>query len=186
MAQEAAQTVTANKTFEATRNAPAALKPALAVNKRVATVSLSVQPPPVASSDTASLQANQNAAINVLANDKSDGGTLDTASVIITAPPAHGTAVVSNGGVLYTATAGYSGSDTFQYSVRDNLGAPSNVATVSIDVAAPPSTGGGGGSGSTAGSGGGGGAMHVLDVAALAVFLLLMHSLPSRWRRRRI
>jgi hypothetical protein len=140
----------------------------------VATVSLSVQPPPVASNDTASIRANQPATINVLVNDRSDGGTLDTASISIAAPPAHGTAAVKNGEVVYVPITGYSGSDTFEYSVKDNLGAPSNVATVFVDVAAAPATGSGGG---------GGGAMHVLDIVALAV-LLLLHSLSTRSRRR--
>jgi hypothetical protein len=140
----------------------------------MATVSLSVQPPPVASNDTASLQANQSATIDVLANDKSDGGTLDAASVSIAAPPAHGTASVKNGEIVYVPATGYSGSDTFEYSVKDNLGAPSNVATVSVDVAAASATGSGGG---------GGGAMRVLDIVALAV-LLLVHSSYKRWRPR--
>jgi hypothetical protein len=134
----------------------------------VATVSLSVQPPPVASNDTASLQANQSATVDVLANDESAGGTLDAASISIAAPPAHGTATVANGEIVYAPAAGYSGSDSFQYSVKDNLGAPSNVATVSIDIAATSNTASGGGSG-----GGGGGSMRLLDLVALAVFLLV-------------
>jgi len=159
------------------------VKDNLGTVSNVATVSLSVQPPPVASNDIASIQANQPATISVLANDKSDGGTLDTASVSIAAPPAHGTVTVKNGEVVYVPTTGYSGSDTFEYSVKDNLGAPSNVATVSVDVAAAPATGGGGGSGSATAGGGGGGAMHVLDIIALAV-LLLVHSSSTGWRRR--
>ena len=134
----------------------------------LATVSLSVQPLPVAGNDTANLAANQSVTINVLANDRSDGGTLDTGSISIAAAPLHGTATVTNGQVVYTPTAGYSGSDTFQYSVKDNLGAASNAATVSIVVAAPPSSSSSGGSGS-----GGGGSMRFLDVFALAALLLV-------------
>lgn len=105
----------------------------------VASVSVRVQPAPVAVNDIAFVQANQNVTINVLANDTSAGGTLDRASITIVVSPAHGTAVVMNGEVVYTPTISYSGIDTFQYSVQDNLGTPSNVATVSIDVMAPPS-----------------------------------------------
>ena len=64
-----------------------------------------------------------------------------------------------NGEVVYTPMMGYSGLDTFQYSVQDNLGTTSNVATVSIEVTAPPS--------------GGGGAMDLLDLVALVAFVLI-------------
>jgi len=73
-------------------------------------------------------------------------------------------------GRLY-ATMGYSGLDTFQYSVQDNLGTASNVATVSIEVTAPPSVGGGGG------------AMRLLDLVALAGFVLI-HSCSKKRQRR--
>jgi hypothetical protein len=82
--------------------------------------------------------------IAVLANDTSSGGTLDPASIKIVVAPTHGTAAVSAGQVTYTPAMGYTGLDTFQYSVQDNLGTTSNVATVSINVTAPPSKGGGG------------------------------------------
>jgi hypothetical protein len=137
----------------------------------VASVSVRVQPAPVAANDTATLQANQNVTINVLANDTSTGGTLDTASIKIAVSPTHGTAVVMNGEVVYTPTMGYSGLDTFQYSVQDNLGTASNVATVSIEVTAPPS------------GRGGGGAMGLLDLVALAGFVLV-HSCSKKRQRR--
>jgi hypothetical protein len=63
---------------------------------------------------------------------------------------------------------GYSGLDTFQYSVQDNLGTTSNVATVSIEVTAPPSSGGG--------------ELGLLDLVALAGFVLI----HSRSKKRRI
>ncbi len=108
-----------------------------------ATVSVRIQPAPVAVNDTATLQADKSVTINVLANDTSSGGTLNSSSIKIVVPPAHGTALAASGEVAYTPTAGYSGLDTFQYSVQDNLGTVSNIATVSIDVTAPPSKGGG-------------------------------------------
>ncbi|WP_407676232.1 Ig-like domain-containing protein [Peristeroidobacter agariperforans] len=80
------------------------------------------------------------------------GGTLDNASITIVNGPAHGTAAVSNGSVTYAPTAGYSGSDSFQYSVRDNLGTTSNAATVSVQVTASRSGGGGGGGGGAIGA----------------------------------
>jgi hypothetical protein len=141
-----------------------------------ATASLSVQPVPVAGNDTASVAANQSVTIDVLTNDRSDGGTLNTGSISIAVAPLHGTAAVTSGQIIYTPTNGYSGGDSFQYSVRDNLGAASNAATVTIAVAAPPSSSSGG-SGS-----GGGGSMRFRDVFALAVLVLVQLVM----RRRRI
>jgi hypothetical protein len=131
----------------------------------------------LAANDSANLQANQNVTINVLANDTSAGGTLDTASIRITSAPVHGSASVTSGQVVYTPTAGYSGTDSFQYSVQDNLGAPSNAATVSIQVAAPPPSVGTGGGG---GGGGGGGAMGALELVMFAAFILLRCWWPLR------
>jgi hypothetical protein len=82
----------------------------------------------------------------VLANDTSSGGTLDPTSIKIVVAPTHGTAAVSGGQVTYTPAMGYAGLDTFQYTVQDNLGTTSNVATVSVNVTAPPPSKGGGGS----------------------------------------
>jgi hypothetical protein len=116
----------------------------LGAQSNTASVTVSVQPAPVAANDTATLQANKSVMIAVLANDTSSGGTLDPASIKIVVAPTHGTAVVSSNDVTYTPATGYTGLDTFQYSVQDNLGTPSNVATVSMNVTAPPSSGGGG------------------------------------------
>jgi large repetitive protein len=140
----------------------------LGAQSNKASVSVRIQPAPIAVNDTATLQANKSVTINVLTNDTSAGGTLIPASIKIVVSPTHGTAVVANGEVGYTPTTGYSGLDTFQYSVQDNLGTTSNVATVSIEVTAPPSSGSGGGS------------VSLLDIAAL-VGLALM---GSRFRTR--
>ena len=138
-----------------------------------ASVSVRIQPAPVAVNDTASLQANKSITINVLANDTSAGGTLNPASIKIVVSPTHGTAVVTNGEVGYTPATGYSGLDTFQYSAQDNLGTTSNVATVSIEVTPPPSSGGGGGS------------VSLLDIAALVGFAFMGSSTRMSGVRRR-
>lgn len=137
------------------------VKDNLGTVSNVATVSLSMQPAPVATNDTSSVQANRSVTINVVANDRSEGGTLDSASIAIVNGPAHGTISVADGSVIYTPSAGYSGPDSFQYSVRDNLGATSNAATVSVQVTAPPAAGGGGG---------GGGSFGTLELLALLGF----------------
>jgi hypothetical protein len=137
-----------------------------------ATVSLRVQPAPSAANDTATLAENQSITINVLANDTSDGGTLNAASLKIIVPPSHGTAAPnSSGAVLDTPTAGYSGLDTFQYTVQDNLGTVSNPATVSVEVTAAASDGSTGK--------GGGGAVGLPELLALTGFLLIT-SLTTR------
>jgi Bacterial Ig domain/FG-GAP-like repeat/FG-GAP repeat len=146
----------------------------LGAQSNTASVSVRIQPAPVATNDTATLQANQSVTINILANDTSSGGTLNPASINIVVSPTHGTAIVVNGEVQYTPTMGYSGLDTFQYSVQDNLGTTSNVATVSIEVTPPPSGGGGGGS------------VSLLDIAALVGFAWMgSRSRLSAGRRRR-
>ncbi len=141
----------------------------LGAKSAAASVNVRIQAAPVAQNDTATLQVNQTATIDVLANDTSTGGTLNPAAITISVPPAHGTASVMNGKVQYSPTSGYSGLDTFQYSVKDNLGTTSNTATVSINITAPASTKGGGGS------------LRLIDIAALALFCLI-----SGWFRLRL
>ena len=145
----------------------------LGAPSNTASVGVRVQPAPVAANDTTTVQANQSVTVNVLANDTSSGGTLDIASIKVAVSPAHGTAVVMNGAVVYTPTTGYSGLDTFQYSVQDNLGTASNVSTVSIEVTAPPS------------GKSGGGAISLLDLVALAGFVLV-HSCSNKRQRRAV
>ena len=70
------------------------------------------------------------------------GNTLNPATVTIVTPPANGSAVVNpaTGAVTYTPNPGFVGpTNTFTYTVRDNLGVVSNTATVTVTVT-PPST----------------------------------------------
>ena len=131
----------------------------LGATSEPAAVDLRVQPAPVAMNDIASLDADTPIALDVLANDTSDGGMLDSASIVIVVAPTHGTAAVTDGKVRYTPASRYSGLDTFQYSVQDDLGTESNVATVSIEI-------------QDSADGGGGGAIELLELGALAGFAL--------------
>ena len=77
--------------------------------------------------------------VKVLENDSDIDGSLDASTVTIVTPPANGTAVVlADGSITYTIRPGFGGIDSFTYTVRDNDGAISNVATVSIEYNSPP------------------------------------------------
>lgn len=124
---------------------------------------------PVASPDSASSSNDAAVAINVLANDTDADGAINPSSVKVTSNPAHGSAVVqSDGSILYTPTAGYTGTDAFEYTVADNQGAVSAAATVTMTVTASMTTTT---NGSGGGSKGGGGAARPLDLAILLFFL---------------
>ena len=80
--------------------------------------------------------------VDVLANDL---GNLDPATVAVATPPGHGTVSVdpSTGKTTYTPAAGFSGQDTYVYTVKDHDGQATS-ATVTIDVypaaTSPPPT----------------------------------------------
>ncbi|NUM64167.1 tandem-95 repeat protein, partial [candidate division KSB1 bacterium] len=91
---------------------------------------------PVANNDAATTTAGTAVVINVLANDSDADGSLNPASVTVATAAGHGTTSVntSNGAITYTPNAGFSGNDSFGYTVTDNQGAVSNLATVAITV----------------------------------------------------
>ena len=76
--------------------------------------------------------------IDILDNDRDEDGTIDPTTVVITTPPENGTVDVdpTTGKVTYTPNPGFSGQDTFEYTVQDNDEQPSNPAKVVIDVSA--------------------------------------------------
>ena len=89
----------------------------------------------MAGDDTATTNEGAAVAITVLAND-TDDGTLNPTTVTVGALPANGTTTVESGtGIItYTPNAGFSGTDSFTYTVADALGLVSNAATVTITV----------------------------------------------------
>ncbi|MFQ5648304.1 MAG: tandem-95 repeat protein [bacterium] len=93
--------------------------------------------PPVAVEDSTTTPANTPVGISVLGNDSDSDGTLQPSTVAIATPPANGTAQVNlaTGVINYTPAVGFSGTDTFTYTVQDDEGATSNQATVSVLVA---------------------------------------------------
>ncbi len=104
-----------------------------------ATVSVtvtSVNDPPVAGDDSATTPEDTPVGINVVVNDGDIDGAIDPTTVTIGQQPLNGSVTIDwlTGEVTYTPAADYSGLDTFTYTVRDNSGAASNEATVSVNV----------------------------------------------------
>ena len=129
--------------------------------------------PPTAAADSGTVDAGSSVEISVLANDSDPDGSLDTGSVRITTSPGHGTAAAdSSGNVTYTPTPGFSGEDSFAYSVSDNQGAVSAPAKVTIEVKAITVT--------SPAKGGGGGSIGSLDVIALLALCRLRAARRNR------
>ncbi len=74
--------------------------------------------------------------IDLLANDTTPGGD-DLLTIVGTSDPAGGAATIVNNQVVYTPDAGFHGSDTFTYTLRDPYGNES-TATVTVIVNTPP------------------------------------------------
>jgi hypothetical protein len=104
------------------------------------TVTVTVVAPntaPVATNDTATVVGGSSVTVNVVANDSDPDGDPLTVSAVGT--PAHGTAtIVSASSIQYVPAAGYSGSDSFTYTISDGRGGTAS-ATVQVTVTPPNS-----------------------------------------------
>ncbi len=131
-------TYTPNLNFVGTDSFTYTVRDSLGVISNVATVNIVVialpNRSPIAQNDIISTPKGTAVAVNVLANDVDSDGTLDAASVIVVAQPASGAVAVNpaTGAITYTPNLNFVGSDSFTYTVKDNLGTVSNVATVSV------------------------------------------------------
>lgn len=97
---------------------------------------------PIANNDSATLTAGDQITIAVLNND-TDDGLLDQATINIVNQSGSGTATPqSNGTIVYAhSVSAAANTDSFSYTVNDNQGATSNVATVNLSIGAlPPGT----------------------------------------------
>ncbi|HKC27506.1 MAG TPA: Ig-like domain-containing protein [Jatrophihabitans sp.] len=96
-----------------------------------ATVKVTVlAPPPTAANDSATTTSGNSVTINVLGNDSANGGgALHVSSV---AAPAHGSARISGGAVVYTPDAGFVGADTFSYVAATAFGSATGTVTVTV------------------------------------------------------
>ncbi|MDF3077645.1 MAG: tandem-95 repeat protein [Sphingobacteriaceae bacterium] len=108
------------------------------------TVNIVVNTPPVAVNDNASTAVGASVTVDVTANDTDADGTVNKASVTIVSQPLNGILSVDpiTGRVTYTPVAGFSaGTDNFTYTVKDDRGQVSNIATVTITVNKPSKIG---------------------------------------------
>ncbi len=96
-------------------------------------ISITIDPnrTPVAAADTVSVAGGTSVLVNVLANDRDPDTDLLFLKAVST--PAHGAAVIQNNQVNYTPQAGFSGTDSFTYTVDDRFGGIT-TATVSVTV----------------------------------------------------
>lgn len=114
------------------------------VTGNTATVALTVfapNKPPVAANDSFSVPQWRSGTytprtLGILANDRDTDGTLNVATVsIVSAPNRGGQASVNTNGTLsYTPKLRYTGTETIRYTVKDNSGATSNTATVTVSI----------------------------------------------------
>ena len=97
----------------------------------IATVTVKVNAPPIAVDDSATTLTDAPVVIAVLANDSDPppAGALNPTTVTIVTAATSGTTAVNptTGAVTYTPNSGFFGNDSFQYTVKDNDGAVSNV-----------------------------------------------------------
>lgn len=93
--------------------------------------------PPVAVSDRRATPEDTSITIRVADNDSDSDGSIDPTSVRLVSGPSNGTASVNaDGTIRYSPRLDFSGTDVLTYSIRDQQGATSNSATVTISVTA--------------------------------------------------
>jgi len=91
---------------------------------------------PITRDDSAlTVEDTVSAPIHVIGNDTDPDGSIDQGTVTIGMPPAHGMVAADTGGnIIYTPDLNFNGTDFFTYTVRDNQGAISEEATVTVIV----------------------------------------------------
>jgi len=95
--------------------------------------------PPTTYADSASTATDTAGNIDVLGNDVANDDPIDPGSVSIDTAAVDGTAAPNaEGTITYTPNPGFTGTDTFRYRVKDQIGASSNASTVTVTVAPAP------------------------------------------------
>jgi hypothetical protein len=88
----------------------------------------------VPSADGQSLSLNQDTGKNVKLTGSDPNGSQDALTFTVATNPAHGKIAGTAPNLTYTPNAGYTGPDSFTFTVKDPYGAVSNAATVSLTV----------------------------------------------------
>ncbi|MBN1240493.1 MAG: hypothetical protein JXB36_18465, partial [Gammaproteobacteria bacterium] len=92
---------------------------------------------PVANDDAAVAGIGESVTIDVLANDVDPDGALEQSTLLLTAEPSRGVAIVdADGSVTYSPVGSSGGTDSLRYVVYDDSGLVSNEALVTIEVTA--------------------------------------------------
>jgi len=86
---------------------------------------------PVAVNDAVSVAEDSSAFIDASSNDSDPDG--DSLAVLSVSSPAHGSASVSGGGIVYVPDGNYNGSDSLTYTVSDGRGG-SDVGAINVTV----------------------------------------------------
>ena len=114
-----------------------------------AAIDITVLAGPVANDDNAATQIDTPVTFNVTANDVGSANSIDPASVDLDPNTAgqqssitvagEGTFIVdASGNVTFAPEPGFTGVSSVTYVVDDTMGSPSNTATISVSVNAPP------------------------------------------------
>ncbi len=105
-------------------------------NAAEVTILIACNAGPEASDDHATTDEYTAVAVNIVANDIDEDGSLDPGSVLITQDPLYGSLSVhpATGVVTYTPAVGGCGDDMFAYTIDDDDGATSNPAFVTVAV----------------------------------------------------
>ncbi|MGI9543735.1 MAG: tandem-95 repeat protein, partial [Cyclobacteriaceae bacterium] len=129
-------TYTPNPNFAGSDNFTYNVKDNLGAVSNFALVDITINPindPPIANADAATTSENAAITFDLIGNDFDVDGTVNPASITIVTQPTFGNVVPSiDGTVTYTPNNGFSGTDTFTYTVRDNNNVLSNQATVTV------------------------------------------------------
>jgi gliding motility-associated-like protein len=142
-------TFTPGLNFNGSSTASYTVNDNIGATSNVAMITVTINPvndAAVAVNDNANTNEDVAVSINVLSNDSDIEGTLDPASVDLdtstpaiesTRTTAQGTftANLTNGIVTYTPLANFNGTATLTYTIQDNLGLRSNIATITVTVA---------------------------------------------------
>lgn len=101
-----------------------------------ATVTLQVatsNEPPNANNDSATTKKGVAVDIDVLQNDDTGADIGETLTITNVTQPSNGTTTIVSGKIRYVPKAGFTGTDTFTYTIKDDVGAV-DTATVTVTV----------------------------------------------------